>query len=55
MVHLYFTFQSTEKLFFVMEYLDGGDFAEFIKLNQSIKRILYYRKFKHLNYLVLPC
>lgn len=42
MVHLYFTFQSPEKLFFVMEYLDGGDFAEFIKLNQSMKRIIIF-------------
>jgi serine/threonine protein kinase len=32
-VSLYSTFSTPEKLYFVMEYLEGGDLAEFIRLN----------------------
>ena len=37
---LFYSFQDKDKLFFVMEYLEGGEFSDFLRLNSKTKNVI---------------
>lgn len=42
-MQLYQTFQNSDKLYFVIEYMEFGDFSEFLRANQGNARLSYSR------------
>lgn len=35
LIRLFFSFQDKYKLYFVLEYCEGGEFSDFLKINSS--------------------
>ena len=36
LIKLFFSFQDKYKLYFVLEYCDGGEFSDFLKINSKL-------------------
>lgn len=37
LVKLYYSFQDKHKLYFVLEYLEGGEFSDFLRIHRNLE------------------